>query len=93
MGSFWIISSALGQAGVVGNFLLTGISILFGGLVLYSFLKSIFGYTNYELEVNREKIIFYGVKKDKRKIISETPVIAIKFTQYSYNMYRNDLFN
>ncbi|MBK8395150.1 MAG: hypothetical protein IPL26_07875 [Leptospiraceae bacterium] len=93
LGSFWIISSALGQAGVVGNFLLTGISILFGGLVLYSFLKSIFGYTNYELEVNREKIIFYGVKKDKRKIISETPVIAIKFTQYSYNMYRNDLFN
>lgn len=93
LGSFWIISSALGQAGVVGNFLLTGISILFGGLVLYSFLKSIFGYTNYELEVNREKIIFYGVKKDKRKIISETSVIAIKFTQYSYNMYRNDLFN
>ena len=93
LGSFWIISSTIGEAGVIGNYLLSAFSILFGGLVLYSLFKSIFGYTNYELEISKEKIIFFGVKKDKRKIFAEVPTSEIKFTQYSFNIHRSDIFN
>lgn len=93
LGTFWIITSAIGESGVIGYYILSAFSILFGGLVLYSLFKSIFGYTNYELEISKDKITFSGVKKDKRKVFAEVPSIEIKFTQYSFNIHRSDIFN
>ena len=66
---------------------------IFGVAVLYGLFKSIFGYKDYELEITKEKIIFYGVKKENRKILSEVPTQEIKFTQYSFNIVKQDIFN
>ena len=93
LGSFWIITSAIGEAGAIGTYLLTAFSLLIGGLVIYSLVKSIFGYTDYEFEITKDKIIFSGIKKDKKKIFTEVPVSEIKFTQYSFNIHRSDIFN
>lgn len=93
LSTFAIIASLMSGEDSFGFYILMVFCSIFGILVLFAVFKSIFGYKDYELEITKEKIIFYGVKKDKRKILSEVPTSEIKFTQYSFNIVRQDLFN
>ncbi len=93
LSSFGIIASLTNEVGSFGFYILMIFFTIFGGAALYSLFKSIFGYKDYELEITKEKIFFYGVKKDKKKILSEVPTLDIKFTQYSFNIVKQDIFN
>lgn len=91
--TFGIIAAATNEPGSVGRYIVGIFTMIFGGAVLFGIYKYVFGYRDYELEINQQKVIFYGVKKEKRKSLSEMSIQEIKYTQYSFNMLRNDLFN
>lgn len=91
--SFGIIASLTNEVGSIGYYIIIGFSSIFGALVFYAIFQLIFGYKNHELEITKERITFIGVKKNKRKILSEIPTSEIKFTQYSFNIHRSDIFN
>jgi nitrate reductase NapE component len=93
LSTFGIIGSLALEVGSFGFYVLMVFITIFGAAVLYGLFKSIFGYKDYELEITKEKIIFYGVKKENRKILSEVPTHEIKFTQYSFNIVKQDIFN
>jgi len=93
LSTFGIIASLMSEVDSFGFYILMGFCTIFGILVLSAVFKSIFGYKDYELEITKEKIIYFGVKKDKRKILSEIPTSEVKFTQYSFNIIKQDIFN
>ncbi|MBK6608379.1 MAG: hypothetical protein IPG24_23585 [Leptospiraceae bacterium] len=93
LSTFGIIASMMSEVDSFGFYILMGFCTIFGILVLFAIFKSIFGYKDYELEITEDKIIHFGVKKDKRKILSEIPTSEVKFTQYSFNIIKQDIFN
>ncbi len=93
LSTFGIIGSLTVEVGSFGFYVLMLFITIFGAAALYGLFKSIFGYKDYELEISKEKIIFFGIKKDKKKILSEIPTNEVKFTQYSFNIVKQDIFN
>ncbi|HMV41032.1 MAG TPA: hypothetical protein PKL30_10245 [Leptospiraceae bacterium] len=91
--TFGIIVSITNEEGSIGRYVVAVFISIFGIAVLFGLYKSIFGYSEYELAIGLEKVSFFGVKKDKRKLLAEMFIKDIQYSQYTFNMLRNDLFN